>query len=114
MPTNDDVRQAREYNDKLREQIVAKQAEHRRLAEEANNEYRMQRYAREREELERQLAALDESPPAAVPQAFDDTQTFSDTHEAAAPVTAAPSTTAKPPKAASSTPTDVAVVNPQE
>jgi hypothetical protein len=131
MPTDDQVREARAENDKLRQQIAEKQAANERLIEEANNEYRMQRYDREREELERQLAVLEDRSVVAVPQPLDETQVFADTVQPDArpevvkdqpttvKTTTAPSgavvtsTTAPPAVNVPSTPTDVASIKPQ-
>src|SRR6188474_344115 len=115
MPTEDQVRAARAENDKLREEIAAKQAENRALVEEANNEYRMQRYAREREDLERQLDNLNKQAPIGIPQPADENAVYADTvqpdaqPEAPSQPPPRPLSTSVPP----STPTDVAIINPQ-
>lgn len=114
MPTDEQVRAAREENEKLRLQIEEKQAENAKQVEAANNEYRMQRYAREREQLEAQLAALDQSP-VAIPQVFDEAQVYADTVQPDA-VPEVVKNTPKAPKPSTdvpSTPTDVATINPQ-
>lgn len=118
MPAEDVVSAARAENDKLREQIAAKQAENEVTVAAANDEYNLQALARERETLERELAVLNERPVVSIPQVVDDTQVFADTVQLdaqpeVAQVKSVPTPAPKVSTTVPSTPTDVATINPQ-